>query len=65
MVDWRNFSGMGLREFPKSASATIKLARKPTREEFKQAMKIVAIGVSAIGFITFVIKFLALAIQGA
>ncbi|MCF3653016.1 MAG: protein translocase SEC61 complex subunit gamma [Aigarchaeota archaeon] len=56
---------MGLREFFKSASATIKLARKPTREEFKQAMKIVAIGVSAIGLITFVIKFLALAIQGA
>jgi protein translocase SEC61 complex gamma subunit len=61
----RNFGGMGLREFLKSASATIKLARKPTREEFKQAMKIVAIGVSAIGLITFVIKFLAIAIQGA
>jgi protein translocase SEC61 complex gamma subunit len=56
---------MGLREFLRSASVTIRLTRKPTREEFNQAVKIVAIGVSAIGLIAFVIKFLALAIQGA
>lgn len=56
---------MGFRSFLRSAVTTIKLARKPTREEFTQAMKIVTIGVAAIGLITFVIKFLALAIQGA
>ncbi|MEM1737589.1 MAG: protein translocase SEC61 complex subunit gamma [Nitrososphaerota archaeon] len=56
---------MGLRGFLRSAATTIKLARKPTRGEFTQAMKIVAIGVAAIGLITFVIKFLALVIQGA
>lgn len=60
-----SFGGMKLRGFLKSASATIKLARKPTREEFTQAIKMVAIGIAAIGLITFVIKFLALAIQGA
>ncbi|MEM1977019.1 MAG: protein translocase SEC61 complex subunit gamma [Nitrososphaerota archaeon] len=65
MVDCSGFGGMGLRGFLRSAATTIKLARKPTREEFTQAMKIVAIGVAAIGLITFVIKFLALAIQGA
>lgn len=56
---------MGVREFLRSASVTIRLARKPARQELIQAIKIVAIGVAAIGFITFVIKFLALAIQGA
>lgn len=56
---------MGLKEFFRSAFTTIKLARKPTREEFTQAMKIVALGIALIGIITFVIKFLALAIQGA
>lgn len=55
---------MGLRSFLRSASTTIKLTRKPSRGEFTQAIKIVAIGVAVIGLITFVIKFLALAIQG-
>lgn len=65
MVGFPGFGGMGVREFLRSASVTIRLARKPARQELIQAIKIVAIGVAAIGFITFVIKFLALAIQGA
>ena len=56
---------MGLKEFFKSSSATLKLTRKPTRDELMQAIKIILIGVAAIGGITFVVKFLALAVQGA
>ena len=56
---------MGLREFLKSVGATIKLTRKPTRHELSLAIRITLIGVAAIGAITFVVKFLALAIQGA
>lgn len=55
---------MGLKEFFKSSSATIKLARKPTKREFLTAIRITLIGVAAIGAITFIIKFLALVIQG-
>ncbi|HDD42978.1 MAG: protein translocase SEC61 complex subunit gamma [Thaumarchaeota archaeon] len=56
---------MGLKEFLKSSSATLKLTRKPTRRELMLAIRITLIGVAAIGAITFVVKFLALAIQGA
>ena len=55
---------MGLRGFLRSVGATIKLARKPTKHEFLMAIRITLIGVAAIGAITFVVKFLALAIQG-
>ncbi|MCS7132246.1 MAG: protein translocase SEC61 complex subunit gamma [Nitrososphaeria archaeon] len=55
---------MGLREFFKSMVVTIKLARKPTRHEFLMAIRITLIGIAAIGGITFIIKFLALVIQG-
>ncbi|HDD40293.1 MAG: protein translocase SEC61 complex subunit gamma [Thaumarchaeota archaeon] len=55
---------MGLKEFFKSSAVTIKLARKPTKHEFLMAIRITLIGVAAIGAITFVVKFLALAIQG-
>ena len=59
------FSGMGLKEFFKSAWATFKLARKPNRREFLLALRITLIGVAAIGAITFIIRFVAIAIQGA
>ncbi|MCD6341485.1 MAG: protein translocase SEC61 complex subunit gamma [Thaumarchaeota archaeon] len=55
---------MGLKGFLKSTRVTIKLTRKPTKHEFFVALKITLIGVAAIGAITFVVKFLALAIQG-
>lgn len=55
---------MGLREFFKSSIVTIKLARKPTKREFLMAMRISLMGIAAIGGITFIIKFLALVIQG-
>ena len=56
---------MGLREFFKSAWVTFKLARKPNRREFLLALRITLIGVAAIGVITFIIRFVAIAIQGA
>ncbi|MCD6591861.1 MAG: protein translocase SEC61 complex subunit gamma [Thaumarchaeota archaeon] len=56
---------MGLREFLRSAGATLKLTRKPTRRELMLAIRITLMGVAAIGVITFIVKFLALAIQGA
>ncbi len=65
MVEVWGFFGMGLKSFLKSSSATLKLTRKPTKDELMQAIKIILIGVAAIGAITFVVKFLALAIQGA
>lgn len=55
---------MGLREFFKSSAVTIKLARKPTKHEFFMAIRITLIGIAAIGAITFIVKFLALVIQG-
>jgi len=65
MVEASGFSRMGLKEFLKSSSATLKLTRKPTKRELMLAIRITLIGVAAIGAITFVVKFLALAIQGA
>ena len=59
------FSGMGFKEFFKSAWVTFKLARKPDRREFLLALRITLIGVAAIGAITFIIRFVAIAIQGA
>jgi len=57
--------GMGLREFIRSSAVTLKLMRKPTRREFMLAVRITLMGVAAIGGITFIVKFIALAIQGA
>lgn len=56
---------MGLREFIRSSAVTLKLMRKPTRREFMLAVRITLMGVAAIGGITFIVKFIALAIQGA
>jgi len=56
---------MGLKEFFKSSAVTLKLTRKPTRHEFMVAIRITLLGVAAIGGITFIVKFIALAIQGA
>jgi len=65
MVGGAGILGMGLKEFLRSAGATLKLTRKPTRRELMLAIRITLMGVAAIGVITFIVKFLALAIQGA
>jgi protein transport protein SEC61 subunit gamma-like protein len=48
---------MGIREFIRSATNTLKLARKSGRDEFLLYMKLVFIGVALVGGIGFVIQF--------
>ncbi|MCD6236217.1 MAG: protein translocase SEC61 complex subunit gamma [Thaumarchaeota archaeon] len=55
---------MGFKDFFKLSSVTLRLTRKPTKQEFVTAIKITLLGVAAIGGIAFVVKFIALAIQG-
>lgn len=55
---------MGLRDFIKDSLNLFRLARKPGREEFLLALRITLLGISIIGFIAFIIRFIALAIQG-
>ncbi|MEM1583317.1 MAG: protein translocase SEC61 complex subunit gamma [Nitrososphaerota archaeon] len=55
---------MGLREFFKNSIVLFKLARKPSKNEFLLALRITLIGLAVIGVIAFIIRFVALAIQG-
>ncbi|MEN2974042.1 MAG: protein translocase SEC61 complex subunit gamma [Candidatus Caldarchaeales archaeon] len=55
---------MGIREFIKDSLTLFKLARKPARNEFLLALRITLLGVGIIGVIAFIIRFVALAIQG-
>ncbi len=55
---------MGLKEFIKNSIILFKLARKPSKNEFLLALRITLIGVAVIGVIAFIIRFVALAIQG-
>lgn len=55
---------MKVKEFFKNMMNLFKLARKPGKEEFLLAIRITLLGVVIIGFIAFLIRFLALAIQG-
>lgn len=57
--------GMGLKEFAKSVVTLFKVSSKPTREEFSLLVKVVIIGIGLIGAISFVVRFVLLAIQGA
>jgi len=45
-----------LKEFGKKCLRVLRVARKPTPEEFKRASKISAIGILIIGFIGFLIS---------
>jgi len=55
---------LGLKEFLKNSIILFKLARKPSKNEFLLALRITLIGVAVIGVIAFIIRFVALAIQG-
>ncbi len=48
---------LGLKDFIRSAWNTLKLARKSTREEFLLYLKLVFIGLFAVGAIGFLILF--------
>jgi len=54
---------MGLREFLKEALVTLRLAAKPTRKEFMLSLKIALIGTGLVGIISYLIRFVALALQ--
>lgn len=56
---------MGLREFAKSVVTLFKVSSKPSREEFSLLVRVVVIGVGLIGGISFVVRFILLAVQGA
>ncbi len=55
---------MGLKEFAKSVIVTLRVARKPTSDEFIILARIVLIGVFLLGVISFTVRYLALALQG-
>ncbi|MDJ0270054.1 MAG: protein translocase SEC61 complex subunit gamma [Aigarchaeota archaeon] len=55
---------MGLKSFLKSAATLLKLAKKPTWEEFSISMRITLLGVAIVGLIAFIIRFLAIALGG-
>ncbi|MDT7877307.1 MAG: protein translocase SEC61 complex subunit gamma [Candidatus Caldarchaeales archaeon] len=55
---------MGLKEFAKSVIVTLRVARKPTSDEFMVLARIVLIGVFLLGAISFIVRYLALALQG-
>jgi len=54
---------MGFRDFLKEASVTLRLAAKPTRKEFMLSLKIALMGTALVGIISYVIRFIALALQ--
>ncbi len=54
---------MGLRKFLKEAAVTLRLAAKPTRKEFMLSLKIAFIGIALVGVISYLIRFIALALQ--
>ena len=56
---------MGLREFARSVVTLFKVSSKPSREEFFLLVRVVLIGVGLIGGISFVVRFILLAVQGA
>jgi protein translocase SEC61 complex gamma subunit len=49
---------MGVRDFFRSANAIFKLAHKSDRDEFTLYLKLVALGMAAVGAIGFLIKLL-------
>ena len=54
---------MGLGELLKNYTRTIRLARKPTKSEFVQALKVTLMGIGVLGAFAFAIKLLAALIQ--
>jgi protein transport protein SEC61 subunit gamma-like protein len=50
---------MGLREFVRSASQTLKLAKKSDWTEFSLYLKLVLLGLAVVGTIGFLIQFVA------
>jgi len=54
---------LGFKEFINSTITTLKFGAKRTREEFMKSLKITLLGIIIIGLVTFVLRFIALALQ--
>ncbi len=54
---------MKLLEFLKSVKMLIKVAKKPSKDEFTIALKITFLGIIVLGAIAFIVRFVALALQ--
>jgi len=56
---------MGLKEFARSVVTLFRVSSKPSREEFMLLVRVVLIGIGLIGAISFIVRFILLAVQGA
>jgi len=54
---------MKLIEFLKSVKTLMKVAKKPSREEFTVTLKITFLGILVLGASAFIVRFVALALQ--
>lgn len=54
---------MGIKEVLSEYARTIRLAKKPSKEEFSQALKVTLVGIGVLGAFVFIIKLLAALIQ--
>lgn len=54
---------MGLSDFIHSVITVLKVASKPSKEEYSVMLRITLLGIAVIGALAFVIKFLLLAVQ--
>ena len=53
---------MGARDFLRSMGSVIRLSKKSDREQFVLYLKLVILGVAAVGTIGFIIKFISTAL---
>jgi protein translocase SEC61 complex gamma subunit len=54
---------LGIRSFFSSAAKLLKLAKKPGRDELWLSIKICFLGITVIGIVGFIIKFVSAALQ--
>ncbi len=55
---------MGVKEFARSVITVFRVAQKPTKETYLTFARITLIGVLLLGVISFLVRFLMIALQG-
>ncbi|MEM0482650.1 MAG: protein translocase SEC61 complex subunit gamma [Nitrososphaerota archaeon] len=55
---------MGVKEFARSVITVLRVAQKPTKETYLTFARITLIGVLVLGVISFLVRFLMIALQG-
>ncbi|MEM0381641.1 MAG: protein translocase SEC61 complex subunit gamma [Nitrososphaerota archaeon] len=55
---------MGIKEFAKSVLTVFRVSQKPSRETYTTFARITLIGVLLLGAISFLVRFLMIALQG-